>query len=135
MPQSPSLFDRTVLENILYGNERAAVADVWRAAERIGAEPALRSIGLHTPVGKGGTRLSGGQRQLVWIMRVMLAGPEFVVLDEPTSALDGESKNVVLGLIDAVGTALVVTHDDEFAAAFSTRTLRMPSGGAAFGFI
>jgi ABC-type multidrug transport system fused ATPase/permease subunit len=125
VPQSPVLFDLTVLDNIRFGNEDATERDVWEAAERIGAVDKLRSIGLHTPVGKSGTRLSGGQRQLVWMLRVMLARPYVVVLDEPTSALDDDSKALVLALIDTIGTALVVTHDADFAASFATRTIVM----------
>jgi ABC-type multidrug transport system fused ATPase/permease subunit len=128
VPQSPILFDRTVIENLRFGNDGVTEADVWDAAERIGAVEALRAIGLDTPVGKGGTRLSGGQRQMVWMLRVLLVNPAVIIMDEPTSALDDESKALVLAVIDAVGTAVVVTHDTAFVKAFATRTIEVHDG-------
>ena len=74
MPQQPTLLDRTVIENVALGQPvtpelRAAVLDVarrlglWRFLERL-------PEGLDSPAGKNGSRLSGGQRQLVWFLRI-----------------------------------------------------------------
>ena len=125
VPQTPVLFDATVLTNILYGHEDASIEAVWAVADRIGAADALRRIGIHTPAGKHGSRLSGGQRQLVWLLRVLLGNPVTLLLDEPTSALDGDSTAMVLAAIDAVGTAIVVTHDDTFAESFANRVVTL----------
>ena len=125
VPQTTVLFDRTVLENILFGNEGHGAADVWVAAERIGALQTLRTIGLGTAVGKAGSKLSGGQRQLVWLLRVLVGRPYALLMDEPTSALDDESKTLVSAAIDVVGTALVVTHDTDFARSFATRIVHV----------
>ena len=125
VPQTPVLFDATVIENILYGHETETVDAVWVVADRIGAADALRRIGIHTPAGKHGSRLSGGQRQLVWLLRVLLGNPTTLLLDEPTSALDGDSTAMVLAAIDAVGTAIVVTHDDSFANSFANRVVTL----------
>jgi ABC-type multidrug transport system fused ATPase/permease subunit len=125
VPQTPVLFDATVLTNILYGHEDAPIEAVWAVADRIGASETLRRIGIHTPAGKHGSRLSGGQRQLVWLLRVLLGNPVTLLLDEPTSALDGDSTAMVLAAIDAVGTAIVVTHDDTFAESFANRVVTL----------
>lgn len=69
VPQHPVLFDRTVLENVLYGNEeRVSAAAATRLVEEVGLAQRLPD-GVHTRVGKGGLQLSGGQRQLVWCLR------------------------------------------------------------------
>jgi ABC-type multidrug transport system fused ATPase/permease subunit len=128
VPQSPSLFDRSILENIKYGNESADEGDIWQVAGRLGISDALREIGLHTLAGKGGSRLSGGQRQLVWIIRVMLRNPEVLMLDEPTSALDDASAGLLARLLVAVPTVVMVTHDTELIEAVATRVVRMDGG-------
>lgn len=135
VPQMPVLFDSTVIDNVRYGNEHATEADVWIAADRIGASDALRRIGLHTPTGKHGSRLSGGQRQLVWLLRVLLGNPKVLLLDEPTSALDGDSIELVLNAIDTVGTAVVVTHDDAFAKSFANRVVTFANGNATSFYV
>jgi ABC-type bacteriocin/lantibiotic exporter with double-glycine peptidase domain len=70
--------------------------------------------GLQTNVGNGGTKLSGGQRQIVWILRVMLQNPEVVILDEPTSALDESTKPIVQRMLEEMiknKTTIMITHD------------------------
>jgi subfamily B ATP-binding cassette protein MsbA len=70
--------------------------------------------GLQTNVGNGGTKLSGGQRQIVWILRVMLQNPEVIVLDEPTSALDDNTKPLVQNMLEKIikdKTTIMITHD------------------------
>lgn len=135
VPQTPTLFDRSVLDNVLFGSptgpngEAKGEADVWRAAERIGATQTLRdSIGLHTPAGKGGSRLSGGQRQLVWMLRVLVSEPVAVLMDEPTSAMDDATKAYAAATIRAVGTAVVATHDVRFARSFATHEMHIKGG-------
>src|SRR5262249_53724728 len=52
-------------------------------------------LGLETPVGDDGVRLSGGQRQLVAIARAFLADARLVIIDEATSQLDRDSEAVI----------------------------------------
>ena len=66
---------------------------------------------------------------MVWLLRVVVSRPRVIVMDEPTSALDDDSKAFVLAAIDAVGTAVVVTHDREFVTAFATRVIEIPQRG------
>lgn len=69
IPQHPVLFDRTVLENVMYGNEDHTTLN---KAETLLKESGLTDrliAGSQTRVGKGGLQLSGGQRQLVWCLR------------------------------------------------------------------
>ena len=70
--------------------------------------------GLQTNVGKGGSHLSGGQRQIIWILRTIMQNPEVIILDEPTSALDDDTKHIVQKMLEYLikdRTAIMVTHD------------------------
>ena len=127
MPQQPTLLDRTVLENIALGREvtPALRAAVWAMAERLGLAALLRRLpdGLDSPAGKNGSRLSGGQRQIVWLTRVAarasgLLGPRpaYLLLDEPTAAMDEATAKVAMHVIQTlvdegtVRAAVVITH-------------------------
>ena len=132
VPQSAPLFDRTILENVRYGlppdRPRPSEADVWAAAKELGVDGILASLprGLATPVGKAGSRISGGQRQAVWLVRMLLLDPEIVVLDEPTSAMDPDSRAAVAAAIARLrGTVVFVTHDPKLVATAATTTFRL----------
>ena len=97
VPQDVSLFHRTILENIRYGNLRASSKDVVEAAKKAQAHKFIKSFpdGYDTFVGERGVRLSGGQRQRVAIARAFLKSAPILVLDEATSSLDSESEVAV----------------------------------------
>jgi ABC-type multidrug transport system fused ATPase/permease subunit len=135
VPQGAALFDRTVLENALYGvpggGDRAEREEaVWSAARAIGLDGVFASMpdGLATPAGKGGSRLSGGQRQAVWLVRMQLLRPSVLVLDEPTSAMDPATRSAVSAAVARFRTVVFVTHDREFADAVATRRVTLDSG-------
>jgi ABC-type multidrug transport system fused ATPase/permease subunit len=138
IPQRPSLFNRSILHNIVYPSllgidgEQAKHAKgspavvaaleqkVWSVAQKLGLAPMLASLprGLHTPAGKNGSALSGGQRQAVWLMRTFMREPrvQLLLLDEPTAAMDPESRVAVAHAIRLFGaTTVVVTHDEQLA--------------------
>jgi len=99
------------------GRELLALLD----ASLAGAPPALAAV-LDVRV----DRLSGGQRQLLWVWAV-LAGPgALLLLDEPSSALDGNAGDALARAVLALGTdksALVVSHDRAFLERCCTRVL------------
>jgi ABC-type multidrug transport system fused ATPase/permease subunit len=142
VPQSAPLFDRSILENVRYGlppdRPRPTEADAWAAARELGVDGILSSLprGLATPVGKAGSRISGGQRQAVWLVRMLLLDPEIVVLDEPTSAMDPDSRAAVAAAIARLrSTVVFVTHDPKLVAAAATKTfdLNLFSAAATVG--
>jgi ATP-binding cassette subfamily C exporter for protease/lipase len=115
LPQGVELVDGTLAENIA----RFAPAD------RSAVEAAARAVGLHewamqlpngydSPVGRDGSKLSGGMRQRVGLARALFGQPVFVVLDEPNSSLDeaGDAALVAaIAQLKALGTTFVVmTH-------------------------
>lgn len=116
VPQTPMLFNRTIYENIVYNNTSITKEQVLELMYKFGLGEMLKKFpeGLDTNVGNGGTKLSGGQRQIVWILRVMLQNPEVVILDEPTSALDEGTKPIVQNMLENIiqnKTTIMITHD------------------------
>ena len=83
---------------------------------------------LDQRVGKHGGHLSGGQRQVVWILRVLVNAPDILLMDEPTSAIDKETKGFIDRLFEIVmkdRTVIIVSHDD-YMTKFADRTVEMP---------
>ncbi|MFP7571143.1 ABC transporter ATP-binding protein [Marivita sp. S2033] len=113
--QEALLFDDTVLENILLGQDDVSereLKDALDAAHVSDFLPHLSS-GLNTPVGPRGSALSGGQRQRVAIARALLRNRPILLLDEATSALDTGSEAKVQAALDELSkgrTTLVIAH-------------------------
>ena len=115
VPQDPSMFHRTIADNVRVGRPGASDAEVRRAAELAHAADFIESLphGYHTLVGERGVKLSGGQRQRVAIARAILKDAPILLLDEATSALDSESEALIqdaLLTLLAGRTAIVIAH-------------------------
>ena len=86
IPQHPKLFNRTLFSNILYGvTKKITVKDINNIIKDIGVNNVSEKFNkmMFEKVGKNGSKLSGGQRQLVWLIRSVLKDSK-VNLDEPT---------------------------------------------------
>ena len=115
VPQDPSMFHRTIAENIRIGRPEATDEDVRRAARLAHAAEFIEALPLQydTLVGERGVKLSGGQRQRVAIARAILKDAPILVLDEATSSLDSESEALIqdaLWHLMSRRTALVIAH-------------------------
>ena len=116
VPQQPILFNRTVMENLQYGNKMCE-ADIMNVLEKYKLldEFAGLADGFNTVAGKNGSVLSGGQRQIVWCVRIILRNPKIIILDEPTASLDENSKNIIYRMLTDImkdRTIIMVTHDE-----------------------
>ena len=97
VPQEPSLFHRTIHENIAYSKPEATREEVIAAATQAQAHEFIERLpeGYESLVGERGIKLSGGQRQRIVIARALLKNAPILLLDEATSALDSESEVLV----------------------------------------
>jgi len=113
IPQSVYLFDGSVAENIVFGNEvdERRVIEVLQQANIF--EFLESKNGIDTLVGEGGVMLSGGQKQRIAIARALYNNPDILVLDEATSALDSETEEKIMDEIYRVSedkTLLIIAH-------------------------
>lgn len=137
IPQIPILLNRTLYENIAYGNNGNATHhitkdDVWQMMDAYNLLGVFSNLpdGLDTNVGKDGSKLSGGQRQIVWILRVILQQPDIILMDEPTSAVDNRTKVILQHLISKAlmnKTVIMVTHDEQLKK-FADRVIEISDG-------
>lgn len=115
VPQDPSLFHRSLLENIGYGNRDATEEEIIDAAKKAHAHEFISKLpdGYHTLVGERGIKLSGGERQRVAIARAILKNAPILLLDEATSALDSESERLIQDALNVLmknKTVIVIAH-------------------------
>lgn len=115
IPQDPTLFHRTLMENIRYGRLDATNEEVIAAAKLAHCDEFIQqlSAGYDALVGERGIKLSGGQRQRIAIARAILKNAPLLVLDEATSALDSVTEQLIqesLHKLMADKTTIVIAH-------------------------
>lgn len=109
------LFNRTVHENIAFGNPEATIEQIHTAAQRANIHDFILTLpeGYDTIVGEGGNTLSRGERQRVCIARTLLRNPAIIIFDEATSSLDSDSQKMIHDTIYDISkqaTVLWITH-------------------------
>jgi len=115
IPQDPSLFHRSLMENIRYGKIDASDEEVIEASKRAHAHEFIGKLsnGYESLVGERGVKLSGGQRQRIAIARAILKNAPILILDEATSQLDSVTENYIqksLHELMAGKTTIVIAH-------------------------
>lgn len=115
IPQSPSLFHRTLLENIRYGRPEATDEEVFSAAKSAHAHDFIERLpeGYESDVGERGVKLSGGQCQRIAIARAILKDAPLLILDEATSQLDSVTEQGIQAAMWELmqgKTTIVIAH-------------------------
>ena len=120
LPQDGRLFAGSLRENLILGLPDPGDSAILAAAQETGL---LASViqphpqGLSQAIHEGGTGLSGGQRQLVNLTRVLLRHPRIWLLDEPTASMDSAHEHRVIQTlrrhIGAQDSVCIVTHKTE----------------------
>ena len=131
-PQVPALFNRPILDNVLYGNTQVSPTEALHFMERYDILSEFENLekGVKSLAGKNGSSISGGQRQLVWTIRSILHAPRVLLFDEPTSSMDASSKakfnRILEDYLESHPRSIVVmvTHDP-YLMNMATRSVRM----------
>ncbi len=113
--QDPLLFNRSVMDNIRYGNLDATDEEVFEAARKAHAHDFIMALPgkYESHVGERGSKLSGGQRQRIAIARAILKAAPILFLDEATSQLDSITEHVIQECMDDImrnKTVFVIAH-------------------------
>jgi predicted ABC-type transport system involved in lysophospholipase L1 biosynthesis ATPase subunit len=126
---------KTALENV---ELPLVVAGRPARDRRAAARELLAAVGMDHRFDHLPTKLSGGERQRVAVARALVNRPQLVLADEPTGNLDSASAEAVMELLlaqtrDRGVTLILVTHDEEIAARYAARVVRMKDGRVADG--
>ena len=98
LPQEVRLFNGTLRDNLVLGLPTLSDSQILKAAALTGLDQAIQNhpSGLEINISEGGKGLSGGQRQLVGLTRLLLARPKILLLDEPTASMDTRLEEFVM---------------------------------------
>lgn len=117
--QEPSLISGSFLYNLYF---RDKIDPAWKPqvldlAKLLGLERIIKNQeeGLHFTINERSNNLSGGEKQKISILRVLLKDPDLMILDEPTSAMDYGSVKRFMGYLNEIKKdkiILLVTHDE-----------------------
>jgi len=114
LSQEPVIFNRTVYENIIYPLEIRGL-DVSKYEERI--NDLADKLSIKRLFNKNATKLSGGEKIKVALIRGIIFSPKVLLLDEPTTHLDIESIEQLVDLLKELKktmTIIIVSHNKAF---------------------
>lgn len=111
--QNVKLFNISIYDNIKYNNHVSnKEIDNFIKKYQINL---YNKLDLGMLAGQNGNNLSGGQKQMTLLIRVLLNSKKILILDEPTSALDNYHFNCLLNIINSISrTIIIITHDSRF---------------------
>jgi ATP-binding cassette subfamily B protein len=120
--QKEKIFNSTVLDNIILSSEPQEIEAKVQVMQALGCLPLFQDLsqGLLTLCGEEGRNLSGGQRQLVGLVRALVKQPKILILDEATAAMDYRMERALMDLVkkylQQTGAGLLlITHQPTLA--------------------
>jgi len=132
VPQNPILFNRTLFDNIVYGSNGINKNMVLNLIHTLKLKHIFNSFpkGIYTIAGKNGTNVSGGQRQIIFLLRCILRNNPIIILDEPTSALDDTNRSHIMNILSHLfinKTVFIISHDKHILS-FVDRIISFKNG-------
>jgi ATP-binding cassette subfamily B protein len=109
IPQDVTIFNGNIIDNILLGKEDAPEA-IETFFKKYGFDTFITELpqGYGTLLGEEGINLSGGQKQMLALMRVLYKKPKLLLLDEFTSAMDRKTERFVIDLLKNLKTEMPI---------------------------
>lgn len=118
--QNTKLFNSSIIDNMKYGNKNVTNKDIEKFVKSLNITLFDKlEKGLHTSCGINGDNLSGGQKQVVLIIRCYFRPAQLILMDEPLSAIDENNIQEVLEIIKKTTdkkTLLIISHDSKIAS-------------------
>lgn len=139
LPQDVRLFAGTLRDNLTTGIVGKTEQHLLAACELTGLRPVIAAHpkGFDMPIAEGGTGVSGGQKQLIALTRMVLAAPDVWLLDEPTASMDeGLEARTIAALRSSVQvdqTLILVTHKPALLQLVDRLVILSPTGVAMDG--
>lgn len=116
LPQTTKLFAGTLRDNLIFGMIGISDEQIIEAAKLTGLIGLINALpnGLDTVVPEGGESVSGGQKQLIALTRMIVANKKIILLDEPTASMDEGTERQIISMLhqklSPEQTMVVVTH-------------------------
>lgn len=120
VPQEVKIFNCSILENICLSTNNEDLERVFELCAKYGLENYFNQFpqSLLTKVGEEGINLSGGQKQIIALLRALFTQPQLLLLDEATASLDPGTESLILALLLTLKKnmgILLVTHKESTA--------------------
>jgi ATP-binding cassette subfamily B protein len=121
IPQHPVFFNRSIYDNLIYGTNinRLKLMDILKEFE---LEEFINKFPdkLDTLVKNNGDNLSGGQRQILCLIKIIILNKKIILMDEPTSSLDNYHKQLFIKIVKKLTnkTMIIITHDNTIYSLF-----------------
>ncbi len=113
--QDTWLFSGSIEENIKYGKLDASLEEIRNACKTASVDHFIKTLpdGYNMQINEEADNISGGQKQLLTIARVILADPKILILDEATSSVDTRTEILIQEAMDKLmegRTSFIIAH-------------------------
>ena len=113
--QDPFLFSGSILDNVRYGEEKISLDLIKEESIKLGIDEFIQNLPnkYETVIVQRGSDLSMGQRQLLSILRALLADTKYLILDEATSSIDSYTEKKIQSALDVLltnRTSITIAH-------------------------
>lgn len=104
IPQEIFIFNGTIIENICINASQEQIQHALRICKDYDLEKYFKRMpqGYMTIVGENGINLSGGEKQIIALSRILVKNPNILILDEPTAAMDRETEKLTLEILKSI---------------------------------